>query len=284
MPDNQTVNQPAVQPAVQPTQQTAPAELNPMLDRSLAPGNQPEPSDAHLGGNTEYNDLPEHVLKARQQGNPEEPAEPDYEAPEPVEASHAENLTDMIGQELMQDPGTSLIAQSLIRMMQGKADHNRAFARAIHEGDARFIDEHYLRETLGDDADEAIKAASYLLDYASTYADQMRERLYSSVQGGEQAVQLAARHFRETATPTEQKAITRMLDSGDFELMQYAVQTLVDRAKGIMPAQHQQMHVTPSAVEPLTREEFGRMVLNNPGMSEQQYEALRTRLAAGLRR
>lgn len=245
--------------------------VNPMLDRSLMPDAQgnpaPQLSDAHLEA------IPEPA--------PQQP-EPSTE-PVQVQDSEAASLRDMIGQELMQDPGASLVANSLLRLMGDKADHNRAFARAIAEGDVRFIDVAYLQDTLGADADEAIRAASYLLDYADNYTANLQQRLYSEVPGGEQAVQLAARHFRETATPAEHKMIVRLLDSGDFELMQYAVQTLVERAKGVMPPTGQQVHGTPQGVQPMTREEFGKAVLDNPTMTEQQYAMLQKRLAAGMR-
>lgn len=269
-------------PAAAPAEQ---APVSPLLDRSLIQGDNS--SDAHLEGEQ----LPEHLQRAKdyadnyqnQADTPAEDTPVDAEEPLTVEDVTAESLTDMIGNELMQDPASKLVANSLIRLL-GDADHNRAFAQAIAEGDSRFIDEAYLREKLGDGAEEAIQAAKYLLDYAENYADNLQAKLFESVPGGEQAVQLAARHFKETATPAEEKMVAHLLDSGDFELMQTAIQTMVERASAVIPQGRQQTHVTQSAVQPLTREEFGRKILENPNMSETQYAQLRSRLAAGMQR
>ena len=262
--------------------------ISPLLDRTLIQGEKP--SDAHLEGEQ----LPEHLQRAKDYADKYNKDNKDNQADTPAEDSpvddpltvddvKAETLAEMIGNELMQDPASKLVANSLIRLL-GDADHNRAFAQAIAEGDSRFIDEAYLREKLGDDADEAIQAARYLLDYAENYAENLQAKLYDSVPGGEQAVQLAARHFKETATPAEQKMIAHLLDSGDFELMQSAVQSMVERASAVIPQGRQQAHVTQAAVQPLTREEFGRKILENPNMSESQYAQLRSRLAAGMQR
>lgn len=272
-------------PAAAPAEQ---APVSPLLDRSVL---QPSPSDAHLEGEQ----LPEHLQRAKdyadnynknpQKDQAEAPAEdtPVDDTPLTVDDVKTETLADMIGKELMQDPASRLVSQSLIRLL-GDADHNRAFAQAIAEGDSRFIDEAYLREQLGDNAEEAIQAAKYLLDCAENYAENLQAKLYESVPGGEQAVQLAARHFKETATPAEQKMIAHLLDSGDFELMQSAINSMVERASAVIPKGGQQTHVTQAAVQPLTREEFGRKILENPNMSETQYAQLRTRLAAGMQR
>ena len=278
-------NAPAGLDTGNPVPAPAPAEqapVSPLLDRTLIQGNS---NDAHIEGEQ----LPEHLQRAKDfaenyQKQADQPAEDTpVDTPLTVDDVKASSLTEMIGNELMQDPASKLVANSLIRLL-GDADHNRAFAQAIAEGDSRFIDEAYLREKLGDNADEAIQAAKYLMDYAENYTANLQAKLFDSVPGGKQAVQLAARHFKETATPAEQKMIAHLLDSGDFELMQSAVQSMVERASAVIPQGRQQTHVTQAAVQPLTREEFGRKILENPNMTDTQYNQLRARLAAGMQR
>lgn len=249
----------------------APGGVLPMLDRSQfqEPTAGPQVGDALL------------------EGNPEN-AHPDPVEPEdlPVdESAETGSLEEMIGHELMQDPGASLVANSLMRLMQG-ADHNRAFAKALEYNDTRFIDTTYLNEKLGPEvAQEAIRAAEYLANYADNKAAEMRGKLFSAVEGGEEALQLAAKHFRSVAPAAEQRAIARMLDSGDMEIMQYAVQTLAQYGQKLPQGavQPQARHiVAPTGLQPLSRAEFGRAVLNNPNMSEQEYNALSARLQAGM--
>ena len=264
------VSMDASQPGqVRPTalqQQAAPEEapesINPLLDRS-EPQNL---TDAHLEGASE-----------------DEPVETQDTPEDSTEQEAPATLADMVGSELMQDPGCSLVARGLERLCTDKVDHNRAFGNAIENDDARFIDEAYLREVLGDDAEEAIASAKYLLDYAGTYAEKLQQTLYESVPGGEAAVQLAAKHFNSTATAEDKRLVATLLDSGNMEYMQHAIRLITDRAKGVMPQHTAQTFGTPTALQPLSRAEFGKAVLDNPSMTPAEYEKLRARLAAGLR-
>lgn len=240
----------------------APQRVNPLLDRS-EPQNL---TDAHLEGASE-----------------DEPVETQETPEDSTEQEAPATLADMVGSELMQDPGCSLVARGLERLCADKVDHNRAFGNAIENDDARFIDEAYLREVLGDDAEEAIASAKYLLDYAGTYAEKLQQTLYESVPGGEAAVQLAAKHFNSTATAEDKHLVATLLDSGNMEYMQHAIRLITDRAKWVMPKHTAQTFGTPTALQPLSREEFGKAVLDNPSMTSAEYEKLRARLAAGLR-
>lgn len=255
-----TVRPTALQTQAAPEEE--PQGVNPLLDRS-EPQNL---TDAHLEGTSE-----------------DEPVEAQETPEDSTEQAEPATLADMVGSELMQDPGCSLVARSLERLCTDKVDHNRAFGNAIENDDARFIDEAYLREVLGDDAEEAIASAKYLLDYAGTYAEKLQQSLYESVPGGEEAVQLAAKHFNSTATAEDKRLVATLLDSGNMEYMQHAIRLITDRAKGVMPQHKAQAFGTPTALQPLSRAEFGKAVLDNPSMTPAEYEKLRARLAAGLR-
>lgn len=255
-----TVRPTALQTQAAPEEETQ--GVNPLLDRS-EPQNL---TDAHLERTSE-----------------DEPVEAQETPEDSTEQAEPATLADMVGSELMQDPGCSLVARSLERLCTDKVDHNRAFGNAIENDDARFIDEAYLREVLGDDAEEAIASAKYLLDYADTYAEKLQQSLYESVPGGEEAVQLAAKHFNSTATAEDKRLVATLLDSGNMEYMQHAIRLITDRAKGVMPQHKAQTFGTPTALQPLSRAEFGKAVLDNPSMTPAEYEKLRARLAAGLR-
>ena len=247
----------------------APADVLPMLDREQFrnPESAAPAGDALLEG---------------EQPNQLQETEPDNTEPVDYETT---SLREMIGSELLQEPGASLVAISLMRLMHG-ADHNRAFAKALEYGDPRFIDTTYLNEKLGNDtAVEVVKAAEYLLNYTDQKIEDMKNRLYSSVEGGEQAIQLAAKHFRTSAPREEQRAIAQMLDSGDMDIMQYALRQIMQYGAQVPQGavKPQTRHtVAQTGLQPLSRAEFGKMVLDNPNMSEQEYNALSARLQAGM--
>lgn len=246
---------------IKQTEPDAALGTNPLLDRTVLE----EPTVSHL----------EETPKEQPEVVPEE------EAKEPT--APPATLAEMVGAELMQDPGCSLVAKGLERMLAGKVDHNRAFGKAIEQDDARFIDTEYLKDILGDNAAEAIQAAEFLMDYADTYTVKLQEKLYSSVEGGEEAVKLAARHFNETAAPADKALVAQLLDSGNMEYMQHAIRIMTERTSNLAPKHHAQTFANPSALQPLSREEFGKMVLDNPGMSEGDYNKLRERLATSFR-
>ena len=94
-----------------------------------------------------------------------EPALPDQKDGNPAQESYA-SLNDMLGGELLADPQAAVVAGMLEKLV-GDLDVNRAFGRAAEEDDARFIDEAYLVEKLGErDAKLAVEAAKQLLTHA----------------------------------------------------------------------------------------------------------------------
>ena len=254
------------QPATAPEAAVPDASaLNPMFDRGTyevtPPGEPTEPvepvTDAHL-----------------------EPTEEPDTDPDAVPDAPPATLADMVGAELMQDPGCSLVARGLDRLCKDKVDHNRAFGKALENDDSRFIDETYLRDVLGDDADEAIQSAKFLLEYADKYAADLTKQLYSGVEGGEEAVKIASKHFNTTASQADKDLVTKLLDSGNISYMQHAVRLITDSAKGVMPVHRQQTFGTPTGIQPMSRAEFGKAVLDNPNMTETEYTKIRERLAA----
>lgn len=207
------------------------------------------------------------------------PPEPEADAEQP----EAQTLEEMVSLEIQQDPNAKWAYLSLQRLLSDKVDAQRAFGKAITEDDTRFIDEAYLREVLGEDADAAIEAATYLHNYAEQHVAKLEQELYSTVEGGEEALKVAALHYAKVAPPEEQGVIAALLDSGDIVKMKYAVRQIMQAGATALPQARAQTFGTPSAQQGISREEFGRTIMQNPNLDDNAYEKLRERLALGLR-
>lgn len=246
--------QPAQPAPAQPTpaQPAQPPEpFNPMASRPAeapaqpAPAAQPETSDAHL----------EQVT----------------------------SLSEFISNEVLQDKGSRL-AVHFIETACAKLDQERAFGRAVETGNLDLIDVNYLQEKLGNAAQSVIEAAHFIAEQSANATERLHAELYAKFEGGEQTVQFAARHFNETATPEQKQLVRSLVDSGNKALMQHGLQLIVDAAKGIKPVATQQHFGAAPAVTPITRAEYGKLVLANPNMPKAELQTLRERLAAGLNR
>lgn len=195
-----------------------------------------------------------------------------------------DNLVDMIGTELMQDPASSIAAKALQGLV-GDIDVKRAFGAAYEYDDPTRIDRAYLVEKLGDRADEALEIATYLFDHANTVAERMQKEFFDSVDGGQAGLEQAAAIFGSTAEPATQKMVADMLDSGNMQYMQYAARIIQEHAarsggqykhRGLVAAQA-------SSQAPMSRTEYVAAI-QNPNLTEQEYNSLRARFAASARR
>jgi len=233
---------------------------NPLLDRSAVQGAQEPGADQQAGA-------------AGEPGGDE----PQDQAP----AEEPTSLGELIESEFSGDPAASLVYKQLERLT-ADIDVERAFGKAILEGDPRFIDEQYLREAIGDQADEARQMAEYLFGYAERMQEKLQEQLYADIPGGYEGARTAAMHFKKTATPEQQELVRAMLDSGNMQLMRHGLQQIMQHSRGTVPQHRPAVVGTTQGVQPMTRAEFGKAVLANPNMSQAEYAKLRQRLAAGL--
>ena len=104
-----------------------------------------------------------------------------------------------------------------------KLSIDRAVGKAIESGDARFIDEAYIREVAGKDADRLIKVAKSAVSRVNESATQLKETVYSAV-GGEQNWQTAVAAFNKGAPKELREAVAVMLDSGKGTQVKAAAQ------------------------------------------------------------
>ena len=104
-----------------------------------------------------------------------------------------------------------------------KLSIDRAVGKAIEAGDARFIDEAYIREVAGKDADRLIKVAKSAVSRVNESATQLKETVYSAV-GGEQNWQTAVAAFNKGAPKELREAVAVMLDSGKGTQVKAAAQ------------------------------------------------------------
>ena len=110
-----------------------------------------------------------------------------------------------------------------VAMAYPKLSIDRAVGKAIESGDARFIDEAYIREVAGKDADRLIKVAKSAVSRVNESASQLKETVYSAV-GGEQNWQTAVAAFNKGAPKELREAVAVMLDSGKTTQVKAAAQ------------------------------------------------------------
>lgn len=110
-----------------------------------------------------------------------------------------------------------------VAMAYPKLSIDRAVGKAIESGDSRFIDEAYIREVAGKDADRLIKVAKSAVSRVNESAAQLKETVYSAV-GGEQNWQTAVAAFNKGAPKELREAVAVMLDSGKTTQVKAAAQ------------------------------------------------------------
>lgn len=171
------------------------------------------------------------------------------------------NLNDMLGAELLGDPQAAVVA-GMLETLVGDLDVNRAFGKAASEDDARFIDEAYLVEKLGEkNAKLAVEAAKQLLGHAERISNALEAEVFQAA-GGKDRVEAAAKVFNETADEATKAAMARLLDSGDKASMQYALKQIVDFAvtNGKLVVHNDPALGQPSAEKGLTRAEYTKAI------------------------
>ena len=207
------------------------------------------------------------------------------QTPEPKAAPTAPStaLRDMIGQELLADPQMAMAANFAERICGDKVDVARAFGKAVEEDDPRFIDEAYLRELVPEDADQLIAIAKSMMQVATQRAEALEQKLYAAIPGGKPVVEQASALFQQHASKQEKAAIARLLDSGDYEAAEYALQRIVDFAKGSgkLVVHHDPAFGAAGAEKGLTRAEYAKALMQT-NLSESQYATLKAQRQLGL--
>lgn len=207
---------------------------------------------------------------------------PDQKPTDQPPADSYANLNDMLGGELLGDPQAAIVA-GMLETLVGDLDVNRAFGKAAAEDDARFIDEAYLVEKLGEkNAKLAVEAAKQLLGHAERISNALEAEVFQAA-GGKARVEAAAKVFNETADDVTKAAMAKLLDSGDKASMQYALKQIVDFAvtNGKLVVHNDPALGQPSAEKGLSREEYAKAIQKH-NLSHDEYTRLQAQRRLGM--
>lgn len=207
---------------------------------------------------------------------------PDQKPTNQPPADSYANLNDMLGAELLGDPQAAVVA-GMLETLVGDLDVNRAFGKAASEDDARFIDEAYLVEKLGEkNAKLAVEAAKQLLGHAERISNALEAEVFQAA-GGKDRVEAAAKVFNETADAVTKAAMAKLLDSGDKASMQYALKQIVDFAvtNGKLVVHNDPALGQPSAEKGLSREEYAKAIQKH-NLSHDEYTRLQAQRRLGM--
>lgn len=244
-----------------------PAEPTPT---PAAPALAPEPAPAGLPPG-----LAERVAAAK--------VEPQAPTPAPADKPTS-SLQTLLGDELSADPAAATSIALVERIAGDKLDLDRAFGKAVEEGDLRFVDERYLKETLGEaDAKLLLQEAAKLMQQAEGLGEALKAELLKDVPGGQATMDQAATIFNSVASESTRRAIAKLLDSGDKDSMQYAVQQVLEIAKnsGQLVLHNQQPIGAPGALKGLSRAEYTQAIQKR-NLSDAEYEQLKAQRKLGM--
>lgn len=216
----------------------------------------------------------EGVPPAAPEDKPVEEKEAPKSEPEEKKDALSELRTKASNMNIMEsfdsDPQFKPIAQYLDKQLEG-VDTERAFGKALEYGKADLIDMAYLKEVLGDKAEEIVGLSTSLFEAAAAKATQAIDQVYTKF-GGRGAVDQAVKFFNEKGDPNIRKVLGTLLDSGVTENIQYAMQQIVEFSKSAGGV------VSKTPAVPLGQPSSER------GLSSDEYrEAIRKVYAKGIR-
>lgn len=170
-------------------------------------------------------------------------------------------------------------------------DRERVLGRAIEFGDATYIDEAYLRDTVGEHADILL---GYFEDIVEEYSEGV-EGLVSDIHeraGGKERWDSITRAFKQDASPNIQSLVKRLIDSNSTADVQQGLDFIfeyVDTKKLVTkPAKRPATGGGAGGGDALSAEDFAAAIreLGGRHANPQQYDRavvqLRQRRAAGI--
>lgn len=190
--------------------------------------------------------------------------------------------------DLKDDPHTAPGALYIERMCSTKGvDLQRAFGKAVDKGDLSLIDDAYLQEKLGADAEYVKQQASALFTYVQDKVMASVNSMYASVgdgdkAAGQQILEQAAKYFNSAASKEDRAEISLLLNSGDPNLMTKAAKRVVEfaRSKGAVVQPGNTNVYSPNSERGLSAEEY-RKAIANPKLSDAEYAKLRQQRVLG---
>lgn len=128
------------------------------------------------------------------------------------------------------DPKGVALAEILVAAAPG-LDLSRAIGKALGHGyDARLIDEAYIRETAGQDAERVITLARGLVEHTAAEATSAVNAIYS-LAGGQQQWDSAVALFNEKAPAAMKALVAAALNTGSGDQIKNAASMVVDFVK-----------------------------------------------------
>lgn len=202
----------------------------------------------------------------------QEPAKPDEQQPE-AKSEYAQSVVELAG-HLAQDSNLAPAVTYMDAVLKDNGvDVARALGKAADEMDARFIDEHYLKEKLGAKADQVIALAKSTIEYAAKYTEETVSQIYSTA-GNEAQWRLAVEAFNKSADPVERQTLAELVNSGDREKALYAARKIAEYGvkAGVVIKQGAPALGAASGDKGLSSAEYLK-IIQNPRITPEQYEA-----------
>ena len=263
----------------EPTPAAAPA--------AAAPAAQPAPVNPMLS-HVSQNPAPAEALPELGEQKPAEPVTlgpvpvPAADTPPVVDEAPAGSVTELAG-VFAEDVNLAPAVNYLDSFCKDKGiDVVRAFGKASDEGDARFIDEAYLREKLGDDADKIIKTGTGILDYIVQYQEQSISSAIAGV-GGEGVWRQSVTVFNEKAGDMDKQVVADLLDSGIRAKIEHAAKLVAKFAAeaGGAVVHHQPGLGQPGNQKGMTKDEYIKAI-SERNISPERYEELKSLRKLGM--
>lgn len=142
-----------------------------------------------------------------------------------ITAGNAEYTPDGSGDKVLNS-----FTDVFIRLGTG-IDIDRALGRAMTSGNVADIDNAYLSEKGGVNAEQLKVIASAIVERISTQSADAERSIHASA-GGKEQWDAAAAAFNQNAPAHLKQVIARMLNSGDSEAVQSAAKSIVDYSRG----------------------------------------------------
>lgn len=203
--------------------------------------------------------------------------QPTQQAPEPQKPAPAGSVAELAGHLAADSQVAPAVAYMEAVLNDAQVDIARALGAAADYLDPSRIDVHYLKEKLGDKADQVIKLATSTLEYAASYQKETVSQVYQAA-GGEAQWGLAVQAFNTKADPTERAMLAELLDSGVRDKMLYAAKKIAEYGvqAGVVTKHNSPPLGNASSEKGLSRAEFAEAI-SKRGVQEgsAEYQNLR---------
>jgi len=140
-----------------------------------------------------------------------------------------------------------------------EADMERVLGKAIEHGDASLIDEAFIKERFGANAESALALARAVLDNHVQSSQQVINTVHT-LAGGADQWKGAVAAFKQTATKAMQSAVLAMVESGDIATVKEAAEIVLgyNKQAGVTPIVNPTVRggANPAASEGLSAAEF----------------------------